>query len=171
LTDGQQLGKEQPEPDRGEVVGAEGREFQVAGELVQRNVTYRSSPYPPPDDLRQYEEILPGFTDRILSLTERESAHRMNEERYQNRAMIELAKRGQRYALLVVLTLAGVGGAGILTGHSVGGLAAIVAGAVSLVTAFVAPDIFSRLRRRALARPDRDQGQLPEPGNANAENP
>jgi uncharacterized membrane protein len=165
LTDDAKQGPQAPEPERGEVVSAEVSEFQVAGELVQRSVTYHSGPLPPPEDLRQYEQILPGFTDRVLSLTERESEHRMNEERFQNRAMITLARRGQWLASLVVLALIGVGGAGILTGHSVGGLVAIAAGVASIVTAFVAPEIFASLRRRTIARRGKDQRQLPEPAD------
>jgi uncharacterized membrane protein len=88
---------EPKEPEKatseGEVL--EAPEYRIAGEIQQ--VEYRSSPYPAPAELRQYEEILPGFTERILSLTERESEHRIQEERLQTRATITLAKRGQNY--------------------------------------------------------------------------
>jgi uncharacterized membrane protein len=144
----------------GEVLGAP--EYRLAGEIQQ--VEYRSSPYPAPAELRQYEEILPGFTERILSLTERESEHRIQEERLQTRATITLAERGQKYAFIIVLALVAVGGAGIATGHSVAGLAGVIAAAATVVTAFVAPRLFDRLRRRG-AKPG--QGQLPSPDEPN----
>jgi uncharacterized membrane protein len=36
-------------------------------------------PIPPPEMLREYERIKPGFADRILGLAEREAAHRHQE--------------------------------------------------------------------------------------------
>jgi uncharacterized membrane protein len=146
----------------GEVLDA--TEHHIAGEIQQ--VQYRSSPYPAPDELRQYEEILPGFTDRILSLTERESDHRIQDERLQTRATIDLAKRGQKYAFIVVLALIAVGGVGIATGHSMVGLAGVIAAAATVVTAFVAPHLFDRLRQVG-AKPK--QGEPPagsKPGQA-----
>lgn|GEM_PF-6117017 len=129
-------------------------EHHIAGEIQQ--VQYRSSPYPAPDELRQYEEILPGFTDRVLALTERESEHRIQDERLQTRATIDLAKQGQRYAFIVVLALIGVGGVGIATNHSIVGLAGVIAAAATVVTAFVAPRLFDRLRQVG-AKPKQDE--------------
>jgi uncharacterized membrane protein len=83
----------------GEVLDADTPAIPVAGEV--RQIEVRSSPYPPPHDLQQYENILPGFTERILSLTERESEHRIQEERQQTRATIDLARSGQQYAFVV----------------------------------------------------------------------
>lgn len=140
----------------GEVLDADTPAIPVAGEV--RQIEVRSSPYPPPHDLQQYERILPGFTERILSLTERESEHRIQEERQQTRATIDLARSGQRYAFILVLAMIGVGGAGILTGHSVVGLVGgVIAAAATVVTAFVAPNIFNRLGQRKR----KPKGQLP----------
>ena len=122
----------------------------VTGEpMIRQSFSFRSSPYPTPQDLREYEEIHPGFTDRMLTLTERETDHRIREEGLQNRATIEIAKRGQALAFIVVMTFAGGGIAGILTGHSIEGLAGLIVAAATLVGAFVAPNLFSRrLRQR-----------------------
>lgn len=136
-------------------------EHVVAGEVIQRQslVSYRSAPYPTPGDLRQYEEIHPGFTERILSLTERESEHRIQEERLQNRATIDIAKRGQKYAFLVVLVLIAAATAAILTGHSAEGVVALGGGSVAIVSAFIAPNLFGRVRKRGKHS---DTGELPE---------
>ncbi len=115
---------------------------------LRTSTPIRSSPYPTPQDLREYEDIHPGFTDRILKLTEQETEHRIREESLRNRATIEIAKRGQALAFIVVMTLVGGGIAGILTGHSVGGLAGLIVAAATLVGAFVAPNLFARRSRR-----------------------
>jgi hypothetical protein len=80
----------------------------------------------------------------MLGLAERETTHRIENEALQTRATIELAKRGQILAFVVVMTLVGGGIAGILTGHSIVGLAGMILAAATLVGAFVAPNVFAR---------------------------
>ena len=47
-----------------------------------RKVSYEHrGPLPAPQTLREYEQILPGVADRIVSQAERQSAHRMELER------------------------------------------------------------------------------------------
>lgn len=80
----------------------------------------------------------------MLGLAERETTHRIENESLQTSATIELAKRGQILAFVVVMTLVGGGIAGILTGHSIVGLAGMILAAATLVGAFVAPNVFAR---------------------------
>lgn len=58
--------KEQP------AAQTESRQLQVTREY--------QGPIPSPDALMQYEQITPGLADRIMSMAERESAHRHNQE-------------------------------------------------------------------------------------------
>jgi uncharacterized membrane protein len=116
----------------------------VAGEVIQQSVSFRQAPYPTPEDLREYEAIHPGFTDRILTLTERETDHRIQQERLQDGATIDLARRGQTYAFIVVLTLVVGGIAAILTDHSIAGFAGLVLAAATLAGTFVAHEFLSR---------------------------
>jgi uncharacterized membrane protein len=118
--------------------------YQVAGEVIHQSVSFRQAPYPTPADLREYEEIQPGFTDRILTLTERETEHRIQQERFQDRATFDLAKRGQTCAFIVVMALVLGGIAAILTDHSIVGFAGLILAAATLAGAFVAPNIRSR---------------------------
>ncbi|MGO9972250.1 MAG: DUF2335 domain-containing protein [Solirubrobacteraceae bacterium] len=113
----------------------------VAGEVIEA-VSFRSAPYPTPDDLAKYEEIHPGFTDRILRLTEQETAHRIERENKQDDATIKLATRGQLLAFVVVMTLVCGGIAAILAGHSVVGFAGLIVAAATLAGSFIAPRIF-----------------------------
>jgi uncharacterized membrane protein len=117
--------------------------YPVAGEVIQLSATYRQAPYPAPDELREYETIHPGFTDRILTLTERETDHRIQQERLQDSATITLAKRGQICAFIVVMTFAVGGLLAILTDHSIAGLAGLVIAAATLAGAFLGPRLLS----------------------------
>lgn len=118
--------------------------YHVAGEVIHESVSFRQAPYPTPQDLGAYERIHPGFTDRILTLTERETEHRIQQERLETSATIDLGKRGQTYAFIVVITLVLGAIAAILTDHSVVGLAGLILAAATLVGAFVAPRLLSR---------------------------
>lgn len=133
---------EGPQEHFGADAAFESRSF--SGEVVRQSFSLRSSPYPAPDELAEYEQIHPGFTDRMLGLAERETAHRIENEARQTSATIELAKRGQILAFVVVMTLVGGGIAGILTGHSIAGLAGMILAAATLAGAFVAPNVFAR---------------------------
>lgn len=137
----------------------------VAGEVIEA-VSFRSAPYPTPDDLAKYEEIHPGFTDRILRLTEQETAHRIERENKQDNATIKLATRGQLLAFVVVMTLVGGGIAAILTGHSIVGFAGLIIAAATLAGSFIAPRIFGSKQLGPLPPgsaiepgPDRDREQ------------
>ena len=118
--------------------------YHVAGEVIHQRVSFRQAPYPTPEELREYEEIHPGFTDRILTLTEHETDHRIQQERFQDRSTFALAKRGQTCAFVVVMTLVLGGIAAIVTGHSIVGLAGLVLAAATLAGAFVAPNVRPR---------------------------
>ena len=82
-----------------------------------------SGPLPPPEWFRQYEAVVPGIGDRMMTVVESEvtdqhaeSEHRRNMEREVVGAGITLAKRGQVGAWLLGFGfLGGVGGA-----HTVG---------------------------------------------------
>lgn len=60
-----------------------------------------SGPLPPPEMLAEYDEINEGFANRIISLTERQQAHRHDIEKTSVTAAISSEKRGQDYALIV----------------------------------------------------------------------
>ena len=139
----------------------------MSGEV---SFSLRSSPYPTPDDLRQYETIQPGFTDRMLSLTERETDHRIELETYQSHQLAKIARRGQALAFVVVMVLVGGGIAAVLAGQSVGGYAGIGVGAATLVGAFVAPNLFEKRSHdqgekiREESGQQSQQAELPAPG-------
>lgn len=107
-----------------------------------------SGPIPPPQALEAYERVLPGAAERILSMAERQSAHRQDLEAKAVNAQIgdmgaarSEARLGQAFGLIIGLTAIGAGTAvavlnpdvsGAVTGSVIGG-----SGVVGLVTAFI----------------------------------
>lgn len=103
-----------------------------------------SGPIPPPRLLAEYEEICPGLADRIVSMAEKESAHRHTMDGQSlsadidiQRKMFQEARVGQICALSIGITaiIAGTYAAthgAQLTGGLIGG-----GGVVGLVTVFV----------------------------------
>jgi uncharacterized membrane protein len=76
--------------------------------------------------LAAYNDVLPNGADRVVSLTERQAAHRQWLERW-----------GLIFAFVIVLVVLG-GGIGLLaTGKSVGGLVALIGGVGSLAGLFI----------------------------------
>jgi uncharacterized membrane protein len=57
-----------------------GSSVEVLREVRVRSTSW-SGPLPAPADLQLFEEIVPGAADRILTLTEKQSEHRMSLER------------------------------------------------------------------------------------------
>lgn len=152
--------------------GAEGSFESARAVRGEVSFSLRSSPYPTPDDLDRYEQIHPGFTDRMLSLTERETDHRIELEKYEARELVSIAKRGQVFGFIVVMVLVGGGIAAILAGHSIAGLAGIGVGAAALVGAFVAPKWSENRRKReqgAIDQADQELGELPPSGQPNGD--
>lgn len=82
--------------------------------VVEKVTTVATSsfrgPLPPPDALQRYEQICPGFADRIVALAEREAENRQRLERENMRiaeADIQAArketKHGQNLACVITI--------------------------------------------------------------------
>ncbi len=103
-----------------------------------------SGPVPSPEVLEQYEQIAPGFAERLLSMAEQEQAHRhecerraleQNIENHQARNR-EIA-RGQHYGLAIGLTAIAAGSALAFNGHGLPGGFIGTGGVIGLVVAFL----------------------------------
>ena len=114
------------QPEMAEVDGVQ----RQAG-LVSVEATAWEGPFPAPDDLRQYEAILPGMTNRLLILVENEQAHSHSQERValeqrgtalETARMVVVADSRRSYIGIIfgfVISLLGIGGSIYLiaTGH------------------------------------------------------
>ena len=96
-----------------------------------------SGPIPHPELLRKYEDVKPGFAERIVSMAERQLDHRINCEDKVVDGSVSESKRGQNYGLIVALMF--LAGAVFLGYNGHDWLAGVLGGGtlVALVTVFV----------------------------------
>ena len=74
-------------------------------EKMSLMATMFSGPLPPPDVLREYETVIPGAADRILSMAENQSAHRQHMERYIAEREYGDSRRGLNLGFIIIATL------------------------------------------------------------------
>lgn len=96
-----------------------------------------SGPLPPPSWLEHYAEIQSDFPERILSLTEREAAHRHEIQKNLADSSIKDTRRGQVFGLVVACVVLFVAALALILNHP--WIAGILGGGtlVSLVGVFV----------------------------------
>lgn len=68
-----------------------------------RQISAFQGPLPPPAMLAQYDDICPGFADRIVSLTERQQGHRIDIESRSVTASIWNERLGQIFAFIICM--------------------------------------------------------------------
>lgn len=84
--------------------------------MLRQEVTETySGPYPDPVSLKQYEDIKPGFADRLITMAEREQMERLSSQKALIKVEQDLAekeimnlKRGQWFALVSALLVIGL---------------------------------------------------------------
>lgn len=77
--------------------------------IVQARIMSYEGPIPPPEQFGQYENILPGSADRILTMAENEQKHRIEIENKAIHSNTSFNRRGQLlgfFALILMLGLA-----------------------------------------------------------------
>ena len=62
-----------------------------------------TGPLPPPQILAQYEQVTPGLAERIMRLTEEQQAHRIKMESCVIPETINVNKRGQIFAFIIIV--------------------------------------------------------------------
>ena len=96
-----------------------------------------SGPIPPPELLKQYNDIISDGADRIVSMAENQSKHRMDLEKSVITEELKQSKRGQIFGLTLVIFCIILAFILSMTNHET--VAGILAGStvVSLATVFV----------------------------------
>lgn len=106
-----------------------------------------SGPLPPPSVLQGYNDIVPDAAERILSMAEREQAHRHDHDSQ----FVQLLARGQWFGFILGIAALGVGTYLLAIGVNVGGLVSLILGLGPIIAAF--------LFRRSVPEPP---GEAPE---------
>jgi len=129
-----------PEEHRDELI----RAFHLV--QVEKTSFFRG-PLPSPAILKEYEDILPGSADRIITMTEKQQQHRMSIESAVIQSDIWMERLGLGAGFVLAMTLA-LGGIWLVSeGKEITGLAMLVSQIVLLVGAFF---YAKRLRQREL---------------------
>ena len=97
----------------------------------------RSSILPPPKELKEYEEILPGITERLLTAFEKQQEHRFALEKNAVFTGSKRALRGQFFAFILCLLIIGTGFYLILKGKNIQGYGMVITALATLVTSFI----------------------------------
>lgn len=112
----------------GEIVDDE----DATGEIALVGASF-SAPLPPPAMLREYNEVLPGLAERIVTMAERDQQHVHKMDR---RYMISRFT-GQASAFVIAMSGLGAGTVLIATGRQIEGLAALIIGIGPIAGAFL----------------------------------
>jgi uncharacterized membrane protein len=104
----------------------------------------RAGPLPDPAILREYDELVPGAADRIISMAEQQSEHRRRLEAMVVRAGIRRAYAGATFGLILGMTSIGGGIYLAATGHDLTGFGLVITAVAGLAGVF----IHSRYRGR-----------------------
>lgn len=114
-----------------------------SGVQIQRS-ELRVGPIPDPAALAQYDQISPGAADRIIRMAEAQAAHSQTMERdslqaniVAHREAVNLQRRGQISAVLIVLVGMGLATYAALYGHDWFGGAVVTSCIGGIVASFL----------------------------------
>lgn len=80
----------------------------VQGQLQVKQTRIYQAPIPPPEAMAKYEELQPGFADRILAMAEKEGDHRREAESKIIRLSYWNDFIGKAFAFASVLSICGL---------------------------------------------------------------
>ena len=101
-------------------------------------------PIPPPEILRDYENIKPGFAERIIAMAEREQNHRHDIENKLVISEIKNTKLGLIFAFIIGISAIFSGTYILLNGYKLGGSVLSGIAAITLVGYFIKAVLKSR---------------------------
>lgn len=111
----------------------------IVSYLATKITTFQShsGPLPSPEVLKKYDELLPGTAERIISMAERQSAHRVELEKKVIPRQLNESTRGQILGFIIALVFGAASYSLGMNGHDI--LAGTLGGTtlISLTTTFV----------------------------------
>ena len=111
----------------------------------------RSAPLPLPSELKEYEKILPGITDRMMTSYEKQQAHRMELEKMVVRSGVSNTRLGQIFAFILSTIVLSGGILLILKGMNIAGYSVLVTSTATLIGAFLYGKLQNRIEREKKA--------------------
>lgn len=105
--------------------------------VKKEQIEMYQGPIPHPDTLRRYEEISPGFADRIIQMTEKQVEHRIELENKVIDSKISDSRLGMVLGFILSLITIGIGAYLIILGKDGFGFSLVIGNLASLVVAFI----------------------------------
>lgn len=133
----------------------EGRSHDSSAVLYERRHMW-SGPLPPPTLLAEYNDAVPDGAERLLSMVERQTDHRMEMETRTAKYDHRLAHAGQWIGLTVVLAVLVLAGYMVYLGATTAAVAVIGIDLVGLAAVFV----YGSLRKRVIREIHVDDADL-----------
>ena len=96
-----------------------------------------SGPIPPPEMMRKYEELLPGFANRIMSMAEGQSTHRQTLEAKVVSSNCANERIGMVFGFVICVLAISTGAFLVLHGKSASGLASILTALAAPLAVFI----------------------------------
>ena len=115
-----------PDADKGRVIAA-----------MCTTLKIHQGPLPDPETLRSYDEIIPNGADRVMTMTENQSNHRISIEDKVITGQLKESKLGQIFGVIIGLTAIICGTICILFDHQISGTIIGGVGLTGLVSVFV----------------------------------
>ena len=103
---------------------------------LQQHQAY-SGPIPDPDSLAKYNQIQPGFAERIIKMAEEEALHRRADENRIIKNSTQMAVTGIVFAFVSVIMFGGIIVYAISQQSNVAALSTVIAALASLAGIFV----------------------------------
>jgi uncharacterized membrane protein len=132
------MAKERGKKDKHRLAVRENGAHVLQGELLPtaiqfRQVSHFSGPIPPPRILSEYNQVLPGLANRLVTLAEGEAAHR----RALQHRRARLAEAGLGSAFVIAMTSVAGGIYLIHEGSTTEGLGGILAALATLLVVYL----------------------------------
>lgn len=109
----------------------------MASGIAVSTSTSFSGPIPPPNLLREYDEIVPGTAARIVAMAEAQSRHRIDLEKRVVHSDIRKSYYGLVFAFVICIAFLACGTFLVLNGHDVAGATIATSSLVGLAGTFI----------------------------------
>jgi uncharacterized membrane protein len=110
---------------------------QLRGQFTSLEVQNFKGPYPPPQMIAAYERALPGLGREIMDGFVEERKHRHAIQSRRANADIDAEKRGQWFAFILSVVLAGVATLAFYWGHPAAASTVVGVNLIGLATIFI----------------------------------
>ncbi len=150
----------EPARDADEVLGATANRSRSGFRIATFEARYVSGPLPSPDILKQYDTVVPGSAERIITMAEQQGDHRRDLERKVIDSNIANERRGQRLGFILTLAAMAFGVLLVQKGATAAGVTSVLGALAVLAGVFVYGKYAGR---RELAEKTR---QVPPPSSS-----